>query len=131
MLYNKNIVGEILLSEFSEEIEANVEYYLLMIDQQRLQQYFDVPVEAIDFGEIDEVEVRQFDVEKEGAAAKVYGSVKISVYLDGYEMVKDDMLLVDTAKVDLGFGFSFEQKEKIYNNFKMEFLFIDGTVDND
>lgn len=62
MLYNKNIINEILLSEFLEEIEAEVDYYVMMLDKDKLEQYFDEPVDDIVLGETDEVEVQEFEL---------------------------------------------------------------------
>lgn len=122
MLYNKNIINEILLSEFLEEIEAEVDYYVMMLDKDKLEQYFDEPVDDIALGETDEVEVLEFELIKENSATKIYGIMKISIFLDGYESMENEILLVDTVKADFEFAFCFLEEKKKYSSFKMEHI---------
>ena len=90
MLFNQNIISEILRSSFGDKIEAFTDDCVMELDDYELAYLFEETVDfAILYG-IDEIEVEEYRVEEEGEGQKVSGTLEIMAVVDGFERIEEE-----------------------------------------
>ena len=123
MLFNKNIVLEILRSNFAEEIDRCVEKCVESLDDLELESVFE---SAVDFAALDvivEMEVEDYTVEKEDDERYVEGTFDVMVSVDGYERINGENVYKDSGIVHFEIGFSFYVENGKYSEIELEYLY--------
>lgn len=123
MLFNKNIVLEILRSNFAEEIGRCVEKCVESLDDLELESIFESAVDFAALDVIEEMEVEDYTVEKEDDELYVEGTFEVVVSVDGYERINDETVYKDSGTVQFGIGFSFYIENGKYSEIELEYLY--------
>ncbi len=123
MLFNQNIISEILRSSFGDKIEAFTDDCVMELDDYELADLFEETIDfAILYG-IDEIEVEEYRVEEEGEGQKVSGTLEIMAVVDGFERIEEESEFRDTGTIAFGAGFSFHVEEGVYSDLELEYLY--------
>lgn len=113
MLFNKNIILEILQNDFWEKIESYIDEYIMDLEPYELNKYFGT---AVDYGlmnGVGEIEIKAYSVEQKAKVQLVSGLFSASVSVEGYVYFEEESMFVGIEDVELFFDFSFtEQGEK-------------------
>lgn len=123
MTFNKNIILGILLSKFSENIESEIIYSVLDMDEYELEHIFGQLTDYADLDDVGEMEVDSFEVQLRGQREEVSGALKVEVFLDGYAHWGEEDEFVDSIITIIRFRFSFIKEENKYSEFKMSRIF--------
>lgn len=123
MLFNKNIVLEILRSNFSEEITSFVYSCVTELYEFELDNIFESTVDFAVLDTIDEMIVNDYSVEEEDDRQTVEGSFEVLISVDGYECINGDNIYKESGIVNFGIGFTFSAENKKYSNIDLEYLY--------
>lgn len=127
MVYNKNIIIDILQREFRNEIEEYVEISIMKMDGNELDEAFDYNP-FIDFAVMDcinEMNILSWEVEEdvcEKDKQVVSGTLEISVQIAGYTNWENENI-VDTNEINVGFHFAFLCVNGKYMDLEMEHIY--------
>lgn len=120
MLYNKNIVLQIIVSNFSNELEMAIYEATKDLDGFELEEIFE---QLIDFAEVDDIgntEVVDYKVDVCDDVNVLHGIIKVDVSLDGYVHWDGENEILDTQNYEFEFEFGFKDKEEKYYDFELE-----------
>lgn len=123
MLFNQNIIAEILRSSFGNEIEEFVNDCVMDLEDYDLE---DVFTETVDFAVldcIDEIAVEDYRVEDEEDGRTVSGELGITAVLDGFETVGSENVFKDTGVTVFEAAFSFYAVGGKYSDIELEYLY--------
>lgn len=123
MLFNQNIIAEILRSSFGNEIEEFVNGCVTDLEDYDLE---DVFTETVDFAVldcIDEIAVEDYRVEDEEDGRTVSGELGITAVLDGFETVGSENVFKDTGVTVFEAAFSFYAVGGKYSDIELEYLY--------
>lgn len=123
MLFNQNIIAEILRSSFGNEIEEFVHDCVADLEDYDLE---DVFTETVDFAVldcIDEIAVEDYRVEDEEDGRTVSGELGITAVLDGFETVGSENVFKDTGVTVFEAAFSFYAVGGKYSDIELEYLY--------
>lgn len=124
MLFNKNIVLEIIRTHFGDEIELQTAGYVMKLENFELEDFFDDYVDYALLDVIDEISVEQFRVEeKKENICSVEGILTVVSLLEGYVYWEDEELCVGEAEASLVFLFRFSVKDDEYFDFKLSYIY--------
>ena len=119
MHYNKNIILEILQSNFGAEIESFVDCYVMDMDPGQLAGAFEQTVDYAVLDTIDEMDVVNFHVEKDITDEEMMdGIFYVLAMLEGYAYWGGEHVFVGSEEIELDFHFSFLKFNGKYSNFK-------------
>lgn len=120
MHYNKNIILEILQSNFGAEIESFVDCYVMDMDSDQLSGAFEQTVDYAVLDTIDEMDVVNFQVEKDRTDEEMMNGVfYVLAMLEGYVYWEGEHVFVGSEEIELDFRFSFLKYNGEYFDFKM------------
>lgn len=119
MLFNSNIILEVLKSNFTEEIALFVHKCIEQLDEYDLEDIFESEADYALADFIEGIEVEDFSVEDENDGQKVEGTLEIIVSVSGYE----DNLFIGTGSIILGIGFSFYVENEKYTDIEFNYLY--------
>ncbi len=124
MLFNKNIVLEIIRTHFGDEIELQTAGCVMELESFELEDFFDDYVDYALLDVIDEISVEQFRVEeKKENSCTVEGILTVISLLEGYVHWEDEELYVGEAEATLAFLFRFAAKADEYFDFKLSYIY--------
>lgn len=124
MLYNKNIILNILNNTFSDEIEAFVQKCVLEMDEEELETFFEQEVDYAFFDEIEQIVIVDFEIESENDTEKsISGTLEISANIDGYIHWDDEAIYVGSTIITLGLLYDFQIQGKRYVDLYLEYLY--------
>lgn len=107
MKYNKNIVLNILSSEFFEQIDEFVEQCVWELDGCELA---NIIYEGGDYAELDHIDglwVLDYDVSQEEENEHISGTLEVSAVIDGYAYWEGEDIAVGSGFYTLGLAFEF------------------------
>lgn len=119
MLFNKNIILEILRSVFSDKIESFVDKCVMGFDEFDLELIFESLVDLVIFNSIEDMIVENFSVEDDDRGQNVFGMFEIVVSLDGFQ----GDYFVESEMAVLRIEFSFYAEEGKYSDLELEYLY--------
>lgn len=120
MLLNKNVVLEILQSEFAEEIEMQTITCVMDMESYELVEIFENSVDYVEVDEIDELEIVKYNTEERGKNfLDVSGIMQMRVLLEGYVHWDGENMYIGSQHTFLAFEFSFSKEEEQYGNLEM------------
>ena len=119
MLYNKNIVLEIILSCFSDVLEKAIYEEVVNLDSYELENIFQQIIDFAEVGDIGDAEIEYYRVDTDEKMNKVYGIIKVDVSLDGYVHWDGENELLDTENHEFEFDFKFNDREEQYSDFEI------------
>lgn len=124
MLFNKNIVLEIIRTHFGDEIELQTADCVMDLESYELEDFFDDYVDYALLDVIDEINVERFEVEKEREnGCTIEGILTVISLLEGYVRWEDEELCVGEAEASLAFLFRFDVKADEYSDFKLSYIY--------
>lgn len=100
MLFNKNIILEILRRRFSFEIENFVDACVSGFDNYELECMFDKEIDFAILNNIDEMKVEEFSVENEDNIQYVDGIFEVTIFMDGYQDEELENIYVSSIVAD-------------------------------
>lgn len=116
MLFNKNIILEILQSNFWNKIESYIDEYIMELEPYELEQVFDF---TVDYGLMDgigEIVIEEYHVEQTIREQLVSGIFSTLVSVEGYTHWEKENVFVGVEEIELVFYFSFlAQDEKVFD----------------
>ena len=123
MLFNRNIILEVLRSNFAKNIKEFVDKCIMEWDGFDLDDIFE---EAVDFALLDSVEemtIEEYNVEDENGGQTVDGICEITVAVNGFIKAGEDVAYRDTQIAVLGIGFSFYVENDKFSDMELEYLY--------
>lgn len=123
MLFNKNIILEILQSnfiDFDSEMESLAEDYAMSIANYELQSIFEYPVAFVLMEGIGEIQVKDYQVLEDEEESIVSGVIEAEVLLDGYVYWDGENECIDSAEGLMGVKFSFRAGNEKYDRLELE-----------
>lgn len=123
MLFNQNIILEILKSNFAKEIKEFTDSFVMSLDASDLGEIFESTVDFAMLDSIEEMEIEDYITEEEENVQNVEGTFVIVVSLDGYERINEHSMFKETSITNFGIGFSFYVENKVYSNLELEYLY--------
>lgn len=123
MLFNKNIILDILRRNFSFEIENFIEVCVSRFDEFELECIFDEEIDFALLNNIDEMTVEDFAVENDENAQYVDGVFEISIFIDGYRTEELENYYVASIETVIGIGFAFNVEDDCYSDIDLEYLY--------
>ncbi len=125
MLFNANIILEILRSRFSKQIEDYLEQCIIGFDEYELLNFFAANLNAAVLINVGEMEVEDFSVEGENGNQNVEGHFRIQVTIAGYEEreEKGRYILQEFSDAQLIIAFSFAADQVSYSGLKLEYQY--------
>ena len=129
MLYNKNIIMDILQRNFWDEIESNVEKCVMRMKDSEIESIFNYEY-SIDFAMVDcieEMDIQDWNAEEsqwEKGTQTVSGTLDILAQIEGYKYWDGEHIPVGTAGINIGFFFQFEcQGKEKFDNLELEHIY--------
>ena len=125
MIYNNNIILNILQSEFWDEIEIYVAGCILDFDDWNSNDTFENIVDYAELDSIDEMVVDSYNIEEnpDGVREYISGMMEIRSYVDGYVHWDGEDMVVDSGEVSIGVQFSFYAEDDKYYNLELEHIY--------
>lgn len=123
MNYNKNIVLDILRSNFWDEIEKFVMDYVLDLENDELIEVFETLVDYAMLDYIEEMSVDCYEVEQEENKKNISGVLDVVANIDGYAHWDGEGNLIDDGEIEIGIGFRFYEEEEEYFDIVLEHLY--------
>lgn len=124
MLFNRNIILEILRSSFAKEIETFIEQYIMELDEIELEEFFGLSADFAFLDSIGQINVDDFSTVSDGNGQKVEGVFDVEVLIYGFQNVEnDDKKYMGTGLGMLELAFSFYEKNGSYSNIVLEYLY--------
>lgn len=123
MLYNKNIILELLRRDFWDEIESFVDHCVLDMDEEELNMLFEADVDYAVLDYIERMRVVNYDISKEEESDTVSGAVDITADIDAYRRWDGESIHVGSGVVGLGLSFEFTVVEDSGQGLELEWLY--------
>lgn len=126
MLYNKNIVLDILSSNFWDSIEDFTNGCVMDMSSIDLDGVFEYMTDYAALDSITEMKVTDYEAEKEeGDIFKelISGILEVSADIEGYAHWDGEDILIDHGEVVLGFSFSFYAEKGEYTDLDLGYLY--------
>lgn len=125
MLYNRNIVLDILRSNFWDPIEEFTNRCIMDMNGMELERFLEYTVDYANLDFITEMKVIDYEVEKEedSSGESVSGTLEVSAEIDGYTHWDGEDILSDSGEITLGFSFNFYVEEGKYSDLELEYLY--------
>ncbi len=123
MKYNKNIILNILSSEFWDEIVEYAAECIWYLDEEELFRAFE---DEVDFAELDNIEkmkVIDYEIEEDGDIERILGTLDIWSDLNGYVQWDGENISMGSALVTLGIAFSFSVENGVYSDLELEHVY--------
>ncbi len=108
MLLNKNIVFEIIDTNFIDDVTDCCEESVLRMDEDDLGDYFEEYADKACLETIYDINVEDYDEEEKDGIQTVEGLLEIAALINGYADWGDEAEYIGDAEVILGFAFSFQ-----------------------
>ncbi|MDE6892105.1 MAG: hypothetical protein K2P30_14270 [Lachnospiraceae bacterium] len=108
MLLNKNIVFEIIDTNFMDDVTACCEESVLRMDEGELGDYFEEYADKACLNTIYDINVENYEDEEVHGVQRVDGLLEIAALISGYADWGDEAEYIGDAEVILGFAFSFQ-----------------------
>lgn len=118
MKYNKNIVLNILSSEFFEQIEEFIEQCVWKLD---------CSVLAADYAELDYIDglrVLDYDVSQEEESEHISGTLEVSTVIDEHAYWEGEDIVVGSDFYTLGLTFEFLGHGDHYSDLELDLEYI-------
>lgn len=126
MLFNKNIILEILLSNFSNfesQIESLAGEYVMDLEDNQLHMMFVLPINFALVGGIEEIQVIDYQVLVDKEKSIVNGVMEVVVQLGGFDHWDGTNQCIEFAEGVMGIRFSFRVRNEEYDNLEMERIY--------
>lgn len=123
MLFNKNIILEILQSDFGDEIEAMVDVCVMDLEPAELESIIEYSVDYALLDEIEEMYVSDYEIENEGGRQVVSGILEVKAMISGYSHWDGEEVYVEDGSTGFGIGFVFETDGINHSNLQLEYLY--------
>lgn len=120
MNYNKNIILDILRSNFFEEIETFVTNYVLDLEENDLIMFFETSVDYAMLDYIEEISVVYYEVEKEEGQDNISGMINVIAEIDGYLHWDGEENFVGSNEIEIGIDFSFYEENNDFFDIELE-----------
>ena len=117
MLYNKNIVHEIIISNFEQQIEDKVSDYVIDLDAFMLEQIFDQIIDYACVDYIESIEVEEYHVQNRDEIDTITGILRVIVLLEGYVHWDGEDEFVEDQSAIINFSFTFANDNNEYVGF--------------
>lgn len=108
MLLNKNIVLEIIDSNFIDDVINCCSDAVIQMDEGDLGECFDVDVEFADLDTVDAMRVEEYEDEEADGVLEIEGTLEMDVFVNGYVYWDGENIYMGDAELTLGFSFSFQ-----------------------
>lgn len=119
MLLNKNIILEILQSNFGSEVENMIESCIMNLEPEDLQTFFEYSVDYAFLDEIEDMCVTEYEAAKEDG--EVCGILEVRALISGYTHWDGEDMHIDDGIILIGIGFCFEiNGDNAYSNLELE-----------
>lgn len=122
MVLNKNILTNILQSNFELEITECIEDAIMNMESRELEKIFE---EFIDYAYLDEItgmEVSSFSVEEEDNVITVFGDLHVRAFIEGYVHWDGEEEFVGVNEAEILLEYSFEIAGEKYYNLELAFV---------
>lgn len=123
MLFNKNIILEILQSDFGNQVEAMIENCVMDMEASELELLMGYSVDYALLDGIEEIYVTEYEVESEHGEQNVSGVLDIKAMISGYTHWDGEEMHVEDGVVNLVIGFYFETDGNQHTNLQLEQLY--------
>lgn len=123
MFFNKNIVLEILKSNFTDEIGMCVGNFVASLDDLELESIFELAVDFAALYGIEEMEVEDYTVEEKDEGQNVKGTFEGRASVDGYERINGEIVYMDSGIIHFEVNFSFYVENRKYSDIELECLY--------
>ena len=123
MIYNRQIVLEILRSEFGKEIEQFVSRQVMNLNSDELEFFLDMPASYAMFNSVNKMEVYNYKAEKKAGKSKgdyIHGIVVILAEIDAFVHRDEQEQYVDSVEVELEVFFAFDEENERFYNLRLE-----------
>lgn len=122
MLYNKNILREIIESNFGQIIEQKVSDYVTNMDSFELEQIF---AQLIDFAyvyDIENIEVEDYNIEEVEKDIRIEGKLSVTAGLEGFTHFDGENEFVSDQSIVINVDVSFWLINDKYCDFILKFV---------
>ncbi len=119
MRYNKNIILEILQSNFEDEIETFIDCYVMDLEAYELLRLFEHTADYAELGSINEMHVLDFRVEREEDEEIIDGIFFVQASIEGYAYWEHEHIYLGSEDAEFEFHFSFLARRNQYYSFGM------------
>lgn len=126
MIYNGQIVLEILRSEFGKEIKEFVSRQVMDLNSDELEFLLDMSASYAIFSGINKMEVYNYRVEKKTGKSKgdyIHGTVVILAEIHAFADWNGEEQYVDSTEVEFGAFFAFDEKNEQFYNLRLEYWY--------
>lgn len=123
MLFNKNIILEILQSDFGEQVDTMIESCVMDMEACDLDSILEYSADYALLDEIEEMTVTEYDAEEEYDQTSVRGILEVKAMITGYTHWDGEEIRVDDGIVTLGIGFCFDTDGTNHSNLQLEYVY--------
>lgn len=124
MLFNRNIILEILRSGFAKEIEIFIEQCIMALNEFELEEFFGMPADYAFLESVGQINVDNFSTASDENGQKVEGAFDVEVLVHGFQNIEnDDKKYMGTGSGILELDFSFHAENGNYSNIVLEYLY--------
>lgn len=123
MKYNKNIVLNILSSEFFDPIEEYTTECIWEMDGADLCRVFDMSVDYAELDYIDGLYVSDYDIEEDEEGECISGTLEVSAYIEGYVHWDGENVNVKNEIYEFVMYFQFYADGDEYSNLSLEHVY--------
>lgn len=124
VLYNKNIILNILNSTFGDEIEEYIQNCVVEMDSNELKEYFEQETDYAVLDVLEQMVVQDFEVElDEENKELISGTLEISAEIDGYVHWEGEEIYIESAAVTIGLLYEFHAENEQYTDLYLEYLY--------
>lgn len=120
MLYNRNIVLQIIRTHFSEQVEAKVMECVADLEAYELEALFEDIVEYADLDLVDEMNVEDYTLDQDSQGCRVSGLLSVDALINGYIYFDKENMLIGSAKTNFDFVFGFDEYQDTFTGFSIE-----------
>lgn len=117
MLLNKNIVLEIIRSNFGEQIEFESTMRVMDMHGYELEEIFDFPIDYALLDLLGEMEVEEYSVAEDGKT--VTGVLQVEAFIEGYVHWDGSDEYWGSGETVLGFKFGFKAEDEKVSEFEL------------
>ena len=122
VLYNKNIVLEIIISNFEQQIEDKVSDYVIDLDAFMLEQIFEQIIDYACVDYIESIEVEEYHVQNRDEIDTITGILRVIVLLEGYVHWDGEDEFVEDQSAIINFRFTFANDNNEYVDFELKVI---------
>lgn len=119
MLFNKNIILEILRRNFADELETCINDSIANIDPDERVEIFDSWIDYTLMDLIEDISVESYSVENRTDEQVVSGVLSVLAIADGYVHWEGEDVFVDADEIEVMFSFSFHVKDSKFSKFSL------------